>query len=139
MKAVIFACVENAGRSQMAAELFNQLANPALARAVSAGTRPANRVHPEVAVVMSEMGIDISATKPKLLTPELVEEAYLLVTMGCGDQCPIVPGLRREDWALEDPKGRPISQVRQIRDAIGDRVRTLIEREGWARRAARRE
>ena len=132
MKTVIFACVENAGRSQMAAELFNQLANPALAHAVSAGTKPATHVHPEVVIVMREAGIDISAAKPRLLTPELVEGAYLLVTMGCGDQCPIVPSLRRDDWALEDPKRRPIAHVRQIRDAIADRVRVLIEREGWA-------
>ena len=132
MKTVIFACVQNAGRSQMAAELFNQLANPALAHAVSAGTRPASHVHPEVVIAMQEVSIDVSAAKPKLLTPELVAGAYLLITMGCGDQCPIAPGSLRDDWALEDPKGRPIAQVRQIRDAIGLRVRVLIEREGWA-------
>src|SRR5262249_7028684 len=134
VKTVIFACVENAGRSLMAAAFFNQLANPALAQAVSAGTQPASQVHSEVAIAMREVGIDVSAAKPKLLTPELVEGAYLLVTMGCGDQCPVVAGLRRDDWTLEDPKGRPISQVRQIRDAIGDRVGSLIEREGWTRR-----
>ena len=136
MKAVIFACVENAGRSQMAAAFFNELANPALAQAVSAGTRPASRVHPKVALAMREVGIDISAAKPQLLTPELIERAYLLVTMGCGDQCPIVPGLRRDDWALEDPKGRSMAHVRAIRDDIRDRVRALIEREGWMDRDA---
>jgi arsenate reductase len=136
VKAVIFACVENAGRSQMAAEFFNQLADPSLANAVSAGTRPASRVHPEVAIAMREVGIDVLAAKPKLLTPELVEGAYLLVTMGCGDECPIVPGLRREDWALEDPKGRPMADVREIRDDIRNRVRALIEREGWMNRDA---
>jgi arsenate reductase (thioredoxin) len=135
MRTVVFACVENAGRSQMAAELFNQLANPALARAISAGTRPAQRVHPEVAIAMREVGIDLSGAKPKRLTPQLVEGAHVLITMGCGDQCPLVPGLRRDDWALEDPKGRPLAHVRQIRDEIHDRVRALIEREGWARSA----
>src|SRR5215469_16496518 len=124
MKTVIFVCLENAGRSQMAAAFFNQLANPALSHAVSAGTRPATRIHPEVAIAMREVGIDVSAAKPKLLTPELVEGTYLLVTMGCGDEFPFVPGLRREDWALEDPKGGPIAQVRQIRDVIHDRVKT---------------
>jgi len=130
VKTVIFACVENAGRSQMAAAFFNQLANPALAQAVSAGTQPASQVHPEVAIAMREVGIDVSSAKPKLLAPELVEGGYLLVTMGCGDQCPIVPGLRRDDWALEDPKGRPMAHVRKIRDDIRDRVRGLVEREG---------
>jgi len=136
VKTVIFACVENAGRSQMAAAFFNQLANPALAQAVSAGTQPASQVHSEVAIAMREVGIDVSAAKPKLLTPELVEVGYLLVTMGCGDQCPIVLGLRRDDWALEDPKGRPMAHVREIRDDIRDRVRALVEREGWMDRDA---
>lgn len=136
MKTVIFACVENAGRSQMAAEFFNQLADPSLASAVSAGTRPASQVHSEVAIAMREVGIDVSAAKPKLLTPELVEGAYLLVTMGCGDECPFVPGLRRDDWALEDPKGRPMADVRKIRDDIRNRVGALIEREGWMDRDA---
>ena len=136
MKTVIFACVENAGRSQMAAEFFNQLADPSLASAVSAGTRPASQVHSEVAIAMREVGIDVSAAKPELLTPELVEGAYLLVTMGCGDECPFVPGLRRDDWALEDPKGRPMADVRKIRDDIRNRVGALIEREGWMDRDA---
>jgi len=136
VKTVIFACVENAGRSQMAAEFFNQLADPSLASAVSAGTRPASQVHSEVAIAMREVGIDVSAAKPKLLTPELVEGAYLLVTMGCGDECPFVPGLRRDDWALEDPKGRPMADVRKIRDDIRNRVGALIEREGWMDRDA---
>ena len=131
MKTVLFACVHNAGRSQMAAAWFNRLADPAKARAVSAGTAPAERVHPEVVAVMREEGIDLSDARPQRLTPELAEQAQLLITMGCGDECPYVPGLRRDDWPLDDPKGKPIAQVREIRDEIRERVRTLAEREGW--------
>jgi arsenate reductase len=131
MKTVIFACVHNAGRSQMAAAFFAELADPALARAVSAGTRPAERVHPEVVEAMREVGIDLSAARPRLLTQDLARAAQLLVTMGCGDECPLVPGLRREDWPLEDPKGQPAARVREIRDEIRERVRSLVAREGW--------
>ena len=131
MKTVVFACVHNAGRSQMAAAFFEQLANPALARAVSAGTRPGERVHPEVVLAMREVGIDLSAARPRLLTQDLARGAQLLVTMGCGDECPFVPGLRREDWPLEDPKGQPAERVREIRDAVRERVWSLIAREGW--------
>jgi len=131
MKTVIFACIHNAGRSQIAAAFFNQLVEATSARAVSAGTRPADRVHPEVVQAMRELGIDLSAAKPKLLTPELARGAELLITMGCGDECPFVPGLRRDDWPLEDPKGKPIERVREIRDLIREQVRALIEREGW--------
>ncbi len=127
MKTVLFACVHNAGRSQMAAALFNQLADPALARAVSAGTRPGERVHPVVVEAMKELGIDLSDVRPRLLTDDLAREASLLVTMGCGEACPAVPGLRRDDWPLDDPKGRPIEAVRRIRDQIGERVRRLID------------
>lgn len=133
MKTVIFACIHNAGRSQMAAAFFNQLAEATSARAVSAGTRPADRVHPEVVQAMREIGIDLSAAEPKMLTPELARGAELLITMGCGDECPFVPGLRRDDWPLEDPKGKPIERVREIRDRIREQVRGLIEREGWTR------
>jgi arsenate reductase (thioredoxin) len=132
MKQIIFACVHNAGRSQMAAALFNRLADPAAARAVSAGTRPADRVHPEVIEAMAELGIDLSSDRPRLLTADLATGAELLVTMGCGDECPVVPGLRRDDWPLDDPKGQPIERVREIRDEIRDRVRRLIDAEGWA-------
>ena len=131
MKTVVFACVHHAGRSQMAAAFFEQLANPALARAVSAGTRPGERVHPEVVEAMREVGIDLSVARPRLLTQDLARGAQLLVTMGCGDECPFVPGLRREDWPLEDPKGQPAERVRQIRDAVRERVWSLIAREGW--------
>ena len=98
MKTVIFACVHNAGRSQMAAAFFNKLADPSKARALSAGTTPGNRVHREVVAVMREEGIDLSRARPRKLTTELAGEAQLLITMGCGDECPYVPGLRREDW-----------------------------------------
>lgn len=131
MKTVIFACVHNAGRSQMAAAFFNEMANPAFARAVSAGTQPGDRVHPEVVEVMRESGIDLSAAKPQRLTQELAQGADLLITMGCGDQCPVVPGLRRDDWPLADPKGQPRDRVREIRDDIRGRVWKLLATEGW--------
>jgi arsenate reductase len=124
MQTIIFACVHNAGRSQMAAAFFNQLANPLKARAVSAGTEPDLRVHPEVLEVMKEVGIDLRDAKPKKLT------AQLLITMGCGDKCPYVPGLRRDDWPLQDPKGLPMKDVRAIRDGIKSRVQTLLANEG---------
>lgn len=127
---VIFACIHNAGRSQMAAEFFNHLADPVKAQAMSAGTEPGTRVHPEVQAVMQEVGIDLSNAKPQKLTEELAREAQLLVTMGCGDKCPYVPGLRRDDWPLQDPKGLPIEEVRAIRDEVGRRVQDLLRREG---------
>ena len=133
MKTVIFACVHNAGRSQMAAAFFNALADPAKARATSAGTAPGDRVHPEVAAAMREAGIDLSGARPQQLTPELAAEAQMLVTMGCGDECPVVPGVVRDDWPLDDPKGRPIEEVRRIREDIRRRVSDLVAREGWGR------
>ena len=111
----------------MAAAFFNALADPARAHALSAGTNPAERVHPEVVTVMQEVGIDLSESKPQRLTSELAEGADLLITMGCGDECPYVPGLRRDDWPLPDPKGQPIERVREIRDAIRQRVETLLQ------------
>ncbi len=130
MKTILFACVHNAGRSQMAAALFNRLADPAKGRAVSAGTAPGDRVHPEVVTVMEEEGIDLSGARPRKLTPELAAGAQVLITMGCGDECPYVPGVRRDDWPLEDPKGKPLDHVRAIRDDIRARVEALIAREG---------
>jgi protein-tyrosine-phosphatase len=127
MQKVIFACVHNAGRSQMAAAFFNKLADPQKAEAVSAGTEPGLRVHPEVLSVMQEIGIDLSDAKPQKLTEELACEAQLLVTMGCGDKCPYVPGLKRDDWPLQDPQGLPIEQVRAIRDDIKKRVVALLQ------------
>jgi arsenate reductase (thioredoxin) len=111
----------------------NHFANPSLARAVSAGTHPAARVHPEVVEVMREVGIDLSSGKPQLLTSELAQRANLLVTMGCGEDCPFIPGLRRADWALQDPKGQSVDRVREIRDEIHERVRALVLAEGWER------
>lgn len=128
---VVFACVHNAGRSQMAAAFFNQLADGARARAVSAGTSPGQRVHPEVIEVMREVGIDLAGAVPQKLTPELASGARMLVTMGCGDECPIVPGAVRDDWPLDDPKGRRLDEVRRIRDEIRGRVRALVARERW--------
>ena len=130
---VLFACVHNAGRSQMAAAWFNQLADPLKARAMSAGTNPGPRVHPEVVTAMEEVGIDLTGAPTTKLTAELATPAGLLVTMGCGDECPYVPGLKRDDWPLDDPKGQPIERVREIRDDIRDRVRALVTREDWAR------
>jgi arsenate reductase len=131
MKTVLFACIHNAGRSQMAAAWFNRLTDRRLARAISAGTAPGSRVHPEVQSAMEEVGIDLSSATPTLLTKDLAESAALLVTMGCGEACPVVPGLRRMDWPLDDPKGKPISEVRRIREEIRGRVEALIADEGW--------
>jgi arsenate reductase len=132
MKRVIFACVHNAGRSQMAAAWFNALANASKAHAASAGTEPGPSVHPEVLVAMSEVGIDLARAKPQRLSDELTRTADLLVTMGCGEQCPVVVGLERDDWPLEDPKGKSIERVREIRDEIRRRVEALIATRGWA-------
>ena len=132
MKTVIFACVHNAGRSQMSAALFNAQADPKKARAISAGTNPGDRVHPEVVVAMKEEGIDLSGAKPQRLTEELAQGAALLVTMGCGDACPYVPGLEILDWPLPDPKGQPIETVRRIRDDIRGRIAALVRERGWA-------
>jgi arsenate reductase len=132
MKTVLFACVHNAGRSQMAAALFDALSDRTKARAVSAGTQPGERVHPEVVEVMRESGIDLTSVKPQRLTDELAARASLLVTMGCGDACPAVPGLEVLDWPLEDPKGKPPERVREIRDDIRARVTELVAARGWA-------
>jgi arsenate reductase len=130
---VVFACVHNAGRSQMAAALFNRLADPAKARALSAGTQPAERVHPEVVEGLRELGIDLAGARPQRLTTELVQGTSLLITMGCGEACPVVPGLRRQDWPLPDPKGQPLARVREIRDEIQGRVARLLADKGWRR------
>lgn len=137
MRTFIFACVHNAGRSQMSAAFFNQLADPELARGLSAGTQPAEHVHPVVVDAMREVGIDLSTAKPQKLTAELVKNAEMLVTMGCGDECPYVPGLRRDDWPLPDPKGQEIESVRQTRDEIKRRVSQLLAREQLSRKVVR--
>jgi arsenate reductase len=130
---VIFACIHNAGRSQMAAAWFNALADSTKARAISAGTEPGARVHPEVLDAMREVGVDLGDRRPQKLTDELARGAQMLITMGCGEQCPFVPGLRRDDWPLEDPKGKPLARVREIRDDVRERVAALLRREGWDR------
>ena len=132
MTTVIFACIHNAGRSQMAAALFNRHANASKARAISAGTAPGERVHPEVVEVMRDKGIELEGAKPQKLTVELASQAQWLVTMGCGDECPVVPGAKRDDWPLEDPKGKPRERVREIRDDIEARVQKMIQANGWA-------
>ncbi|HEV8640245.1 MAG TPA: arsenate reductase ArsC [Methylomirabilota bacterium] len=133
MTNVIFACVRNAGRSQMAAAFFNVLADSQKARAISAGTEPAERVHPEVVAVMREVGIDLSGARPQRLTTELAAGARLLVTMGCGEACPFVPGLKRNDWPIDDPHRQPIERVREIRDEVRQRVETLVAAEAWTK------
>ena len=133
MKTVIFACVHSAGRSQMAAAFFDANVAPGAARAVSAGTQPAERVHPEVVAAMAEIGIDLSAARPRKLDDALAASASLLVTMGCGDACPFVPGLEVVDWSLPDPKGQPPARVREIRDEIRTRTLALLAERGWRR------
>jgi arsenate reductase len=130
---VIFACVHNAGRSQMAAAFFNVMADPARAVAVSAGTAPAESVHPQVLDTMKEIGIDLSSARPQRLTDGLASDASLLITMGCGEQCPHVPGLERRDWPLPDPKGQAPERVREIREEIRTRVTELLQDRAWLR------
>ena len=133
MAHVLFVCLHNAGRSQMAAAFFNAVADPTKAQAVSAGTEPGDHVHPVVVDVMREVGLDLRNKKPQRLTDDLARNASLLVTMGCGKSCPAVPGLRRDDWPLAD---RPIEDVLNIRDEIRERVTTLVDANGWRRSAA---
>jgi arsenate reductase len=119
----------------MAAAWFNLLSDPTKARAISAGTEPGQRVHPEVVTAMTEVGADLSGASTSRLTTELAQRAHLLITMGCGDRCPVVPGLERDDWPLEDPQGKPLDQVRRIRDDIRDRVTHLLDSHEWRRDA----
>jgi arsenate reductase len=132
MQTVIFACVHNAGRSQMAAAFFNALADPERASAISCGTQPADCVHPEVVEAMREAGLDLSGARPRLLTDDLARGASLLVTMGCGDACPLVPGLERRDWPLRDPKAQPPEVVRAVRDEIRERALLLLPERRWS-------
>ena len=131
MRKIIFACIHNAGRSQMAAAFFNGGADPSLAHAVSAGTEPADQVHPQVMEAMREVGFDLSEAIPRLLTHELAGDADLLVTMGCGESCPSVPGLATEDWPLPDPRGQGLESVRTIRDQIRARINNLLRTRYW--------
>jgi arsenate reductase (thioredoxin) len=125
MAHVLFVCLHNAGRSQMSRALFERAAEGRHS-ADSAGTTPAERVHPEVVEAMAELGVDLSNRTPQRLTRELAERADVVVTMGCGDECPYIPGKRYLDWDLPDPKGQPIEAVRGTRDAISERVRALV-------------
>jgi arsenate reductase len=129
---VVFACVANAGRSQMAAAFFNALAHPARARAICAGTQPATAVHPEVVAAMREVGVDLSNAKPQYLSTDLCKDAHIVITMGCGDDCPLIPGVERDEWPLDDPKGQRIENVRRIRDEIKKRVAELVKERKWA-------
>jgi arsenate reductase len=117
----------------MAAALFNQLADPGKVHAISAGTSPGTRVHPEVIITMREVGLDLEHATPQRLTPELASAARHLITMGCGDECPFVPGAETDDWPIEDPKGKPVQRVREIRDELRGRVEELIRLKGWGR------
>ena len=121
MSTVLFVCLHNAGRSQISQALFEQAA-AGRHHAMSAGTTPGERVHPEVVEMMRELGIDLADRTPQPLTHELAEQADVVITMGCGDQCPYIPGKRYLDWDLPDPKGRPIGEVRATRDEIASRV-----------------
>ena len=125
MATVLFVCLHNAGRSQMSQALFER-ATAGGHTALSAGTTPADHVHPEVVEVMRELGIDLSDRRPELLTRELAEQADVVVTMGCGDACPYIPGKRYIEWELRDPKGRPLDEVREIRDDIARRIDSLL-------------
>lgn len=126
MATALFVCLHNAGRSQMSAALFER-ASEGRHSGLSAGTTPADRVHPEVVDVMNELDIDLSDRTPQLLTTELAQNADVVVTMGCGDSCPYIPGKRYIDWDLTDPKGKPVDEVRAIRDQIDSLVRELAE------------
>jgi len=125
MATVLFVCLHNAGRSQMSAALLERAAD-GRHTALSAGTTPAASVHPEVVTVMDEVGVDLAERRPKLLTDELAQRANVVVTMGCGDACPFIPGKRYIDWDLPDPKGRSLDDVRAIRDGIERRVTALV-------------
>jgi len=125
MATVLFVCLHNAGRSQMSQALFEQAAGGAHS-ALSAGTTPGDRVHPEVIEVMRELGIDLSARQPRLLTRDLADQADVVITMGCGDECPYIPGKRYIDWDLQDPKGQSLDRVREIRDDIAERIAQLL-------------
>lgn len=121
----------------MAAAWLNCLADPRKATGISAGTQPAEHVHPLVVAAMHEVGVDLSHTVPRLLTSDLAKRASFLITMGCGEACPVVPGITRDDWRVDDPKGAPLERVREIRDDIRARVESFVAANGWAR--SRRE
>ena len=123
---VLFVCVHNAGRSQMAAGLLQHLAGDRI-EVRSAGTQPADQINPAAVAAMAEIGIDITAATPKVLTGEAVESSDVVITMGCGDTCPYFPGVSYRDWKLDDPAGQPVDVVRRIRDDIAERIKALID------------
>lgn len=131
MTTVLFACVQNAGRSQMAAAFFNQLADPHKARALSGGTTPGKAVHAEVIEAMREAGLDLSKAVPHSLDQAIAQSPGVLITMGCGESCPVVPGATTMDWPVADPKGKPLEEVRVIRDDIHARVVALLHQQKW--------
>lgn len=130
---VLFVCGRNAGRSQMAAAFFSRLADTEQVSAISAGLDPAERVYPEVVEVMKEVGIDLSQVKPIALTARMQSETFFLVTLGCGERCPMIPAGRRADWSLADPHGQPLDRVREIRDEIRQLVTALVADKRWGR------
>ncbi|MFW5418745.1 arsenate reductase ArsC [Nocardiopsis sp. CNT-189] len=132
--AVLFVCVHNAGRSQMAAGLLRRLAGDAV-EVRSAGSAPAEQVNPVAVEAMAEIGVDITAERPKVLTPDAVRTSDVVITMGCGDACPVFPGRRYLDWELDDPAGRPLEEVRPIRDEIARRIEALLAELGVEKRA----
>ena len=115
----------------MAAAFFNTLAKDTRARAISAGTRPGTEVHPEVVSAMREVGVDLSRATPRYLSSDLTRDAHIVITMGCGDECPLIPGVERDEWPLDDPKGQPVETVRAIRDEIRRRVAALVKERKW--------
>lgn len=131
MQIVIFACIHNAGRSQMAAAFFNRYADPTKTKAISAGTQPALQVHPEVKTVMNEIEISLDEAHPKLLTAELATNAEYLITMGCKENCPYIPGLKILDWPFQDPKGQSLENVRDTRDKIITQVLNFLAQHLW--------
>ena len=133
METVIFACIHNAGRSQMAAAFFNKYADPKKAIAISAGTQPASQIHSEVKTVMDEIEISMTNAQPKLLTPELAKDAKYLITMGCKENCPCIPGLKILDWPFQDPKGQSLGNVRTTREKIKTQVLGFLAQNLWLR------
>jgi arsenate reductase (thioredoxin) len=130
-KTVLFVCEQNACRSQMAAAIFNRLVNPAVVRAISAGTRPAKRVHPQLRTALLEIGIDLHPRSPRLISPNWVANTQLLITLACGDSCPSPYFLPRDEWMLPDPAGSSIDDLRSVRDEIASKVRSLVAAEPW--------
>jgi len=131
MKKVLFACVHNVGRSQMAAAFFNSFCAPSLVKAISAGPSPVDRVQPEIQEAMKEIGIDVWAGRSQVLTPDLVRSADLVVSLGCGELSPPVPGQRRMEWSLEAPEGQALDEVRATRDELRRKIWRLVAKEGW--------